>query len=280
MTKNWIPEADDSGYEDILPHIPTHLMYKTEAPDPTSPPVLHTSHPPNSKELVQEMTPTKPKNIQCFCVFHPEAKDHNTPECPKWEELGTGPDQNQPNHFYWEELRRNDCCLGCLMQGHELSECKNRPPQCPSCHVAHNKKLPCRDIEVQDNATRCPREKVLLTGKEETSPTAHPSLPKSKRVTFSLWIKKRCDQMLQKVRTSTNEENTSPEEWGSLIYTYVKDRGMSNGVYTFYELTEGSDTVGQKFHGLQKETLIESLKTLERKRKAEIFAGDEGVKFF
>ena len=55
---------------------------------------------------------------------------------------------------------------------------------------------------------------------------------------------------------------------------------MINGVYTFYELTEGSDTVGQKFHGLEKETLIESLKTLERKGKAEIFAGDEGVKFF
>ena len=55
---------------------------------------------------------------------------------------------------------------------------------------------------------------------------------------------------------------------------------MSNGVYTFYELTEGSDTEGQKFHGLGKETLIESLKTLERKGKAEIFAGNEGVKFF
>ena len=72
----------------------------------------------------------------------------------------------------------------------------------------------------------------------------------------------------------------SPEEWGSLIYAYVKDRGMSNGVYTLYELTEGSDTVGQEFHGLEKETLIESLKTLERKGKAEIFAGDDGVKFF
>ena len=55
---------------------------------------------------------------------------------------------------------------------------------------------------------------------------------------------------------------------------------MCNGVYTFYELTEGSDTVGQKFHGLEKEALIESLKTLERKRKTEIFAGNEGVKFF
>ena len=29
------------------------------------------------------------------------------------------------------------------MQGHELRECKNRPPQCSSCHVAHSKKLLC-----------------------------------------------------------------------------------------------------------------------------------------
>ena len=50
---------------------------------------------------------------------------------------------------------------------------------------------------------------------------------------------------------------------------------MINSVFTFYELTEGSDTVDQKFHGLEKEILIESLKTLERKRKAEIFAGEE-----
>ena len=72
----------------------------------------------------------------------------------------------------------------------------------------------------------------------------------------------------------------SPEEWGSLIYTYVKGRGMINTVCTFYELTEGSDTVDQKFHGLENELLIKSLKTLELQRKAEIFADDEGVKFF
>lgn len=72
----------------------------------------------------------------------------------------------------------------------------------------------------------------------------------------------------------------SPEEWGSLIYTFVKDRGMVNTVCTFYELTEGADTVDQKFHGLENELLIKSLKTLEIQRKAEIFPDDEGVKFF
>lgn len=72
----------------------------------------------------------------------------------------------------------------------------------------------------------------------------------------------------------------SPEEWGSLIYNYVKDRGMVNTVCTFYELTEGADTVDQNFHGLENELLIKSLKTLEIQRKAEIFPDDEGVKFF
>ena len=55
---------------------------------------------------------------------------------------------------------------------------------------------------------------------------------------------------------------------------------MINTVCTFYELTEGADTVEQKFHGLENELLIKSLQTLERQRKAEIFPDDEGVKFF
>ena len=115
----------------------------------------------------------------------------------------------------------------------------------------------------EDHATKRPLKKGGLNWGRKKSP-----------------ISLRFSQMLEKFRPPGNEENMSPEEWGSLIYTYVKNRGMCNGVYTFYELTEGSDTVGQKFHGLEKDALIESLKTLERKRKAEIFAGNEGVKFF
>ena len=55
---------------------------------------------------------------------------------------------------------------------------------------------------------------------------------------------------------------------------------MVNTVCTFYELTEGADSVDQQFHGLESELLIKSLKTLEVQRKAEIFPDDEGVKFF
>ena len=49
---------------------------------------------------------------------------------------------------------------------------------------------------------------------------------------------------------------------------------------TFYELTEGDDSAGQPFHGLDREILVKSLRTLERQNKAEIFESEDGVKFF
>ena len=55
---------------------------------------------------------------------------------------------------------------------------------------------------------------------------------------------------------------------------------MVNTVCTFYELTEGDDTVGQPFHGLDREILVKSLRTLEKQHKAEIFETEDGVKFF
>ena len=56
MTKNWIPEVDGE-YEHMLPHTPTHHVYRTEVPDPTTPPVSHTAHPPNETEVVEVMPP-------------------------------------------------------------------------------------------------------------------------------------------------------------------------------------------------------------------------------
>ena len=55
---------------------------------------------------------------------------------------------------------------------------------------------------------------------------------------------------------------------------------LVNTVCTFYELTEGDDTVGQPFHGLDREILVKSLRTLEKQHKAEIFETEDGVKFF
>ena len=46
---------------------------------------------------------------------------------------------------------------------------------------------------------------------------------------------------------------------------------MTNTVCTFFELTEGEDTVAQPFYGLERELLLKSLRTLEKQHKAEIF---------
>jgi ESCRT-II complex subunit VPS25 len=83
-----------------------------------------------------------------------------------------------------------------------------------------------------------------------------------------------------KAQTRCNIYWRSPGEWGSLIYNFVKQKGATNTVCTFYELTEGPDVVGQPFHGLDETLLIKSLKTLELQKKAEIFDNNEGVKFF
>ncbi|XP_025108598.1 vacuolar protein-sorting-associated protein 25-like [Pomacea canaliculata] len=70
----------------------------------------------------------------------------------------------------------------------------------------------------------------------------------------------------------------TPEEWGKLIYNWVSANGMNNTVCTFYELTDGENTVGEEFHGMEKWLLVRALKTLEQSGKAAIM--EEGVKFF
>lgn len=74
----------------------------------------------------------------------------------------------------------------------------------------------------------------------------------------------------------------TPEEWGKLIYKYVSDRSMTNTVCTLFELTNGDETEGQEFHGLEQWLLLRALKSLEIDGKAEMmsFGDNEGVKFF
>lgn len=71
----------------------------------------------------------------------------------------------------------------------------------------------------------------------------------------------------------------TPEEWGKLIYDWVLANGFKNTVCTLFELTDGDETVGESFHGLEKETLVKGLKSLEATGRAELMGG-EGVKFF
>ena len=83
-----------------------------------------------------------------------------------------------------------------------------------------------------------------------------------------------------KSKTRCNIYWRSLDEWGTLIYNFIKQKGQTNTVWTLYELTEGSDVVGQPFYGLEEAVLIKSLKALEVQKKAEIFDNNEGVKFF
>ncbi|KAJ8321029.1 hypothetical protein KUTeg_002616 [Tegillarca granosa] len=74
----------------------------------------------------------------------------------------------------------------------------------------------------------------------------------------------------------------TPEEWGKMIYDWITSKSMTNTVCTLYELSNGDDSEGQEFHGLEKWLLLRALQTLEQQGKAEIinFDGNEGVKFF
>ncbi|KAK3088740.1 hypothetical protein FSP39_023170, partial [Pinctada imbricata] len=71
----------------------------------------------------------------------------------------------------------------------------------------------------------------------------------------------------------------TPEEWGKIIYNWVSSRSMNNSVCTLYELSNGEDSDGEEFHGLEQWLLVRALRTLEIQGKAELMA-EEGVKFF
>uniref|UniRef100_A0A4W3H6N8 Vacuolar protein-sorting-associated protein 25 n=1 Tax=Callorhinchus milii TaxID=7868 RepID=A0A4W3H6N8_CALMI len=73
-----------------------------------------------------------------------------------------------------------------------------------------------------------------------------------------------------------------PEEWGKLVYQWVSKNGMTNSVFTLYELSNGDDTEGEEFHGLEEWLLIRALQALQSEHKAEIISlnDSKGVKFF
>uniref|UniRef100_A0A8D0GLR5 Vacuolar protein-sorting-associated protein 25 n=1 Tax=Sphenodon punctatus TaxID=8508 RepID=A0A8D0GLR5_SPHPU len=73
-----------------------------------------------------------------------------------------------------------------------------------------------------------------------------------------------------------------PEEWGKLIYQWVSRNGMTNSVFTLYELSNGDDMESEEFHGLEESMLLRALQALQQEHKAEIITLDDGrgVKFF
>ncbi|KAI0199836.1 ESCRT-II complex, vps25 subunit [Astrocystis sublimbata] len=74
----------------------------------------------------------------------------------------------------------------------------------------------------------------------------------------------------------------TPEEWAALIEAWVDETAQKGTVLTLYELSQGEDTVGTEFHGLDPELLQKALQMLVKRNKAQIFGQEDqlGVKFF
>ncbi|NXD57473.1 VPS25 protein, partial [Corvus moneduloides] len=89
-------------------------------------------------------------------------------------------------------------------------------------------------------------------------------------------------EWLDKNKTSFLIMWKRPEEWGKLIYQWVSRNGLTNSVFTLYELASGDDTENEEFHGLDEAMLLRALQALQQEHKAEIITLDDGrgVKFF
>uniref|UniRef100_A0A8B9E655 Vacuolar protein-sorting-associated protein 25 n=1 Tax=Anser cygnoides TaxID=8845 RepID=A0A8B9E655_ANSCY len=89
-------------------------------------------------------------------------------------------------------------------------------------------------------------------------------------------------EWLDKNKTSFLIMWRRPEEWGKLIYQWVSKNGLTNSVFTLYELVSGDDTADEEFHGLDEAMLLRALQALQQEHKAEIITLDDGrgVKFF
>ena len=81
-----------------------------------------------------------------YCVFHPDASDHRTPECPKWnDENNRTPDENCRNWKTLGDWKKHGTvsCMGCLLRSHDIYDCPNLPPTCSKCQVPHASVLLC-----------------------------------------------------------------------------------------------------------------------------------------
>ncbi|KAK5626341.1 hypothetical protein RRF57_002056 [Xylaria bambusicola] len=74
----------------------------------------------------------------------------------------------------------------------------------------------------------------------------------------------------------------TPEEWAALVEAWVDETAQKGTVLTLYELSQGEDTTGTEFHGLDLELLQKALQVLVKRNKAQIFGQEDqlGVKFF
>ncbi|KDE05109.1 hypothetical protein MVLG_04452 [Microbotryum lychnidis-dioicae p1A1 Lamole] len=73
------------------------------------------------------------------------------------------------------------------------------------------------------------------------------------------------------------------DEWALAIYTWVKDKGLTNSIMTFWELTEANEVETAEFYQLHETILRKALEILARQGKCQVFRGvgedGDGVKF-
>ncbi|KAM0247346.1 hypothetical protein ACHAQJ_009903 [Trichoderma viride] len=73
-----------------------------------------------------------------------------------------------------------------------------------------------------------------------------------------------------------------PQEWAALVEAFVDETAQKGSVLTVYELTQGENTRGTEFHGMDNDVLMKALNILVKRGKAQIFGSEDslGVKFF
>ena len=109
---------------------------------------------PNCKKNHAKEFPCRPEPeeiYEWFCAFHPDASDHRTPECQKWNEGNTR--NAEENRCNWETLRKSFSCIGCLLRGHSAYDCPSMPPRCTECQITHAAVLLCPPPQPKFNAT-------------------------------------------------------------------------------------------------------------------------------
>lgn len=76
----------------------------------------------------------------------------------------------------------------------------------------------------------------------------------------------------------------SLEEWCESILNWVEKNSLNGSIYTFYEIREGDLSKEEDFYQMDIAMLEECLTLLTRKKKAEIFVGEDehtkGIKFY
>ncbi|XP_030822157.1 vacuolar protein-sorting-associated protein 25 isoform X3 [Camarhynchus parvulus] len=177
----------------------------------------------------------------------------------------------QPNG----ETRQKQLAAWCALalaysQEHRLPAMTVREAQDIPLFANHRlqRKLPLESIQVVLEELRKNGASVRLSVRPD--PRSHRAAPS------------RNLEWLDKNKTSFLIMWKRPEEWGKLIYQWVSKNGLTNSVFTLYELVSGDDTENEEFHGLDEATLLRALQALQQEHKAEIITLDDGrgVKFF